>query len=268
MKARKKALTEAEENFKLEGKQRFQGGHAESIGPRPSMEDSCAVIGDAFGEGTQYYGLFDGHGGKNVSHFCSRKLHVEIKTFLNQGLAMNEAITKAFEAVNTFCSFRWPTVGSTVAIAIVIDDDIYIANVGDSRVILIENGVARRCTVDHKASDPEERRLVIERGGHVINDRVNGSLILSRSLGDGIHGKSIGIEPHFETAKRVDGMKMILACDGVWDVMSDQDAADILLSCKHFPEGAKVIKDKALQLGSQDNVSCIVVDLTPRKASD
>ena len=192
-------------------------------------------------------------------------MHFGISVLYQKYNNIEKAIQEAINDVDKYASFKWPSVGCTAVIVVIFDDDIYIANVGDSRVILIENNIAKRCTVDHRSSDPEEKKGVIERGGTVQNDRVNGTLMLSRSIGDGTLGNAVSTEAHFEKAKRKDGMKMIIACDGVWDVMSDQKAADILLSCNRIPEAAKAIKDESIRLDTKDNVSCIVVDLTPKK---
>ncbi|OHT01882.1 Protein phosphatase 2C 1 [Tritrichomonas foetus] len=265
MLARKSAETSIEKNFVILGNQIFPGGHAESIGPRPTMEDACVTYGEFMGPNTQYYGLFDGHGGSEVSNYCSNNLHTEIIKLLKSGKNVQEAVTEAINTIDSYLVSKWPYVGCTAAIAIIIRDDIYMANLGDSRIILVEDGVAKRCTYDHKSTDPAERKHVIERGGHIISDRVNGILMLSRAVGDGVLGKAIDKTPHFVKAKRKNGMKMIIACDGVWDVMSDQEAADILEKSEHIPYAAQLIKAQALTLGTTDNVSCMVIDLTPKQ---
>merc|ERR1719230_2484535 len=63
---------------------------------------------------------------------------------------------------------------------------IYTAHLGDSRAVMARGGSATRLTsmTDHKATDPLEGKRVIEAGGHIINDRVNGMLAMTRALGD------------------------------------------------------------------------------------
>ena len=266
-----KARTSSEaldSNFILTGKQRFSGGHAESIGPRPSMEDACVVAGDFAGPTTQFYGLFDGHGGSDVSLYCANTIHRSVARLMKHDQNMEAVLTDAFVEANTHCSAKWPTVGTTAAVAIIIDDTIWSANAGDSRVILVEDGKAQRMTYDHKASDPTERAGVLARGGHIINERVNGILMLARAIGDGCLGEAVGCVPYVRKAVRKDGMKMIIACDGVWDVMEDQEAADMVMAIKKPVDAAKAIKDEALKRGSTDNVSCIVVNLTPKEREE
>lgn len=252
-------------NFVIGGKQLYSGGHAESIGPRPSMEDACVIIGEFAGPNTQYYGLYDGHGGSEVSLYCANTMHRTITRIMKENQNMEAVITEAIAEVNAHCSNKWPFVGTTAAMTLMFGDEMWFANVGDSRVILIENGKATRMTYDHKTSDPAERAGVIERGGHIINERVNGILMLARAIGDGGLGEAVGCLPHITKAVRKDGMYMILACDGVWDVMKDQEAADMVLAIGNCLEAAKAIKDEALSRGSTDNVSCVVVNLTPKE---
>jgi serine/threonine protein phosphatase PrpC len=251
-------------NFILSGPQRFPGGHAEAVGRRPSMQDACCVVGDFAGPHSNFFGLFDGHGGTEVSIYCAKHLHSVIARLLRTQTSVERAITEALSEVNSVATTKWPAEGSCVALALIQNDTVWAANVGDSRVLLVEDGIAKRLTVDHKASDPDERKKVIERGGHFVNERVNGVLMLARAIGDGNLGKAVSCEPMIRSFERKDGMWLILACDGVWDVMRDQEAAAILMEIKKPVEAAKAIRDEALNRGSSDNVSCMIIDLTPR----
>jgi serine/threonine protein phosphatase PrpC len=228
------------------------------------MEDACCVVGEFAGPNTHFYGLFDGHGGTEVSLYCAKNLPGAIARLLRTSISMDQAIIEGIAEVNTAVSAKWPTEGSCVAMAAIQNDTVWSANVGDSRVLQVEGGVATRLTIDHKASDPDERKKVIERGGHIVNERVNGVLMLARAVGDGHLGKAVSCEPTIRSFTRKDGMWLILACDGVWDVMKDQEAADMLMRITKPIEAAKAIRDEALRRGSTDNVSCMIVDLTPR----
>lgn len=61
---------------------------------------------------------------------------------------------------------------------------LYVANVGDTRALLSRNGVEERLSVDHRLSEKSEKERVINSGGLVLNDRVGGTLILTRAFGD------------------------------------------------------------------------------------
>lgn len=242
----------------------FNGCHAESMGKRPKMEDSSTIIGEFVGPNSQFYGMFDGHGGNEVSLFLAHNLPNIIMKKYNESESMNQAIRDACFEINPITIDKYPYAGSTAAIVVILDDIIYTANVGDTRIILIENGVATRLSYDHVATDPLERRSIQSKGGAIINDRVNGSLMLSRAFGDGQFADVITCQPYMNEIPRNDDMRLIIACDGVWDVMDDQYAADIFARCNDTGTASRTIKDEALARGSTDNVSVICVELKPK----
>ena len=248
--------------FHMDGKQLFRGGHADARGRRPTMEDASSSHGEFAGAGTQYYGLFDGHGGREAALFCAQNLHVMIAQEIENGKDVQEAIRQSILEINRKVLAKWEFVGTTAAIAVIVDDVIYTANVGDSRVILIENGKAKRLSFDHKATNSTEKALIMARGGRVYQGRVNGILMVSRAIGDAEIARYITCEPYMTKTPLVEGMKLILACDGVWDVMSDQNAADIFLQRKDPLEAARAIKAESLRRGTMDNVSVMCVELT------
>lgn len=249
-------------SFFLSGKQQFPGGHADAIGRRPTMEDACVCIGEFAGPRTQYYAVFDGHGGREASSYCAERLHSLIASKYVKGQPLGPIIAKSIHEINQNVISTWEYAGTTAAIAIIADDKIYTANVGDSRVILIYDNKATRLSVDHKATVPKERRAILKRGGSIFQGRVNGMLMLSRAIGDATVARYISDEPFQTETPFKEGMKLILACDGVWDVMSDQNAADIFLHSSQPVDAARAIKNEALKRGSMDNVSVICVDLT------
>lgn len=248
--------------FVTEGIQMFTYGHAEAKGLRPTMEDSCTSCGEFAGSSSQYYGLFDGHGGNQVAMYCAANLHHGIEREIRAGTDVRAAMKSVIRATHKFAIGQWLWAGTTAALACIIDNVLYTANVGDSRVILMDTmGRARRLTVDHKATAASERRMILKRGGSVIQGRVNGILMLSRAIGDAEVARYISCEAYTTETPLTPDMKLILACDGVWDVMSDQQAADIFTRARDPKGAAESIKSEALKRGSTDNVSVICVDL-------
>lgn len=111
---------------------------------------------------------------------------------------------------------------------------LFTANVGDSRAILVRNNDAIRLTIDHKASLPEEAKRIQDAGGFIgRNKRVNGVLAISRALGDHMLKENTAVvsaEPYCVDTELTDADSyVILACDGVWDVMTDQYAVTFVL---------------------------------------
>ena len=109
----------------------------------------------------------------------------------------------------------------------------FVANCGDSRAALYRRTGIGFSTLDHKPFNPCEKERILNAGGSVMIQRVNGSLAVSRALGDyeykNVEGKSqceqlVSPEPELYVEKRTDDDQfLVLACDGIWDVMSTED---------------------------------------------
>ena len=125
-------------------------------------------------------------------------------------------------------------------VAVIEGETLYVANAGDSRCVLCHDGIALPMSRDHKPTDPDEYMRIKRAGGFVSDGRVNGCLNLSRALGDMEYKRTPNLSPeeYMITAnpdiKSMDlqtgDQFLILACDGIWDVLSDQEACDFVLS--------------------------------------
>lgn len=171
--------------------------------------------------------------------------------------------------------------GCTCISVFLTPKDIICGNIGDSRAILVRNHTAVALSEDHKPTNPEESRRIRAAGGEVILDRVNGDLAVSRALGDfSFKTRSdlppiqqlISPEPEFKIIPRNNEVDefLVIACDGVWDVMDNNDVAQYV--CEKYAEGvtdtgklSELLIDRALELNSRDNLSAIVVTLPASK---
>ncbi|KAH8425236.1 type 2C protein phosphatase PTC1 [Aspergillus melleus] len=138
---------------------------------------------------------------------------------------------------------------------------LYTANVGDARAILSRNGRALRLSYDHKGSDENEGKRIAHAGGLILNNRVNGVLAVTRALGDAYLKDLVTGHPYTtETVIQPDSDEfIILACDGLWDVCSDQEAVDLIRNVPDAQEASKILVDHALSRFSTDNLSCMVI---------
>jgi len=152
--------------------------------------------------------------------------------------------------------------GTAAIVAMVeIDNDrIIISNSGDQRAVLCRGEMAIQLTFDHKPDDPNELLRIQGCGGYVTeNKRVDGVLALSRALGDNDLQPHVTYEPELFFVETVpDDKFLILACDGLWDVVTNQQAVDIVLGCDDAVSAATALRDIANSLGSLDNISVIV----------
>ncbi|KAF2225958.1 phosphatase 2C-like domain-containing protein [Elsinoe ampelina] len=138
---------------------------------------------------------------------------------------------------------------------------LYTANVGDARIVLCRNGKALRLSYDHKGSDENEGKRIAGAGGLILNNRVNGVLAVTRALGDAYMKDLVTGHPYTtETVIQPDIDEfLILACDGLWDVCSDQEAVDLVRSVQDPQLASKMLVEHALSRFSTDNLSCMLV---------
>ncbi|RCK63516.1 Protein phosphatase 2C 1 [Candida viswanathii] len=143
---------------------------------------------------------------------------------------------------------------------------LYTSNVGDLRIVLCRAGKAYRLTYDHKATDIHEISRIEDNGGLVLKNRVNGVLAVTRSLGD-TYMKQLVIGIPFTTATEITAEDefIIIACDGVWDVMSDSHACKVVQESFRHGLGpvqvAKKLCQLAIDLSTTDNVTVMVIKL-------
>lgn len=164
-------------------------------GYRMTMEDAHSVkVNDD--ESLAIFGVFDGHGGKEVAQIVSHQLpmmlfkdlNLMVKSAANVPLKeYMKCIKDCFFTVDHDLSKQTAAhCGTTAIIAVIIEQKyIIVANTGDSRAIMSLNGGAcKTLSFDHKPSTMGERVRIENSGGYVINGRVNEILALSRAFGD------------------------------------------------------------------------------------
>ncbi|KAJ5656179.1 hypothetical protein N7507_008129 [Penicillium longicatenatum] len=147
---------------------------------------------------------------------------------------------------------------------------LYTANVGDARIVLCRNGKALRLSYDHKGSDENEGKRIANAGGLILNNRVNGVLAVTRALGDAYLKDLVTGHPYTtETVIQPDADEfIILACDGLWDVCTDQEAVDLIRNIQDAQRASKLLVEHALARFSTDNLSCMVIRLDSNRVKD
>ncbi|KAL3741285.1 hypothetical protein ACJRO7_016855 [Eucalyptus globulus] len=212
------------------------------------------------------YAIFDGHSGCKVAEYLQHHLFDNILSEPDFWTNPTRAIKRAYKKTNNevlqgVVSSRG---GSTAVTAVLINrEKLIVANVGDSRAIICENGKAKQITVDHEPQ--KERELVESRGGFVSQTpgnvpRVDGQLAMTRAFGDEKVKDHITSEPDIFIENINEGTEFILlASDGLWKVMSNQEAADCIMDIDDAREASKALIKEALSRKSADDISCIVV---------
>jgi len=244
------------------------------------------------------YGVYDGHSGARAANFLRTRLHQAIASQLRRVAAgpagqvvsvtprqARLALEQAFEQVDEELLGRGADGenGSCAAVCLVCPEFLVTAHAGDCRVVLWRGGTAVPLTADHRASAPAERARVEAAGGFVAYNRVLGQLAVSRSFGDRAF-KSIDVSgggasepniaqlvtaaPDVTVARWKRGDFLVIACDGVWDVMTDQEASDFVVNAYATSGNNMQLAVEQLvhcvehERRSTDNITAIAVHLT------
>ena len=234
---------------------------------RQSMEDIGVTLPDFIPEKKySLFGIFDGHGGNDVVKYIKDRLPEIIKTnILNNNSYDNSMETKislAFNKIDEELKFYDSEhTGSTATILLLDENQIYCANVGDSSAFIVYDNYLKKINIDHKCSDPKEEERIIRSGGKITKNRVMGQLVLSRCLGD-LYCKKYGVSniPDISINKLERNIKyIVVASDGVWDVVGENDLMNLSKNRKNADGFCKDLVKLAIDKDSKDNVSCIVI---------
>ncbi|PON31310.1 Protein phosphatase, partial [Trema orientale] len=213
------------------------------------------------------FAIYDGHLGDSVPAYLQKHLFQNILKEEEFWIDPNRSISKAYERTDQAILSHSPDLGrggSTAVTAILINGQrLWVANVGDSRAVLSRGGQAVQMSTDHEPNT--ERGSIENRGGFVSNmpgdvPRVNGQLAVSRAFGDKSLKSHLRSDPDIQdTTVDTNTDILILASDGLWKVMANQEAVDIARKTRDPLKAAKHLTAEAVKRESKDDISCIVV---------
>jgi serine/threonine protein phosphatase PrpC len=228
-------------------------------------------------------GVFDGHGGTSCVDFVAENLCDRIaKSLPSDGKRLHhleQAMMEGFEACDEeFMRLAQESnnnSGCCALMAFVHETELVLGWVGDCRAVFYDGFTAKQLTTDHRADQESEFKRITDLGGDITNNRINGVLSPSRCFGDrDIRLKSnegvLISEPSILTIsslKPVLSSKrnafLILATDGVWDVLTNQEACEIVLRAlkltNYNPETAALRLVEAASSLTADDVSVCVL---------
>ncbi|CAN6451034.1 unnamed protein product [Victoria cruziana] len=221
------------------------------------------------------FGVFDGHGGARAAEYVKQNLfsnlikHPEFSSNTKSAIAdaYNQTDSDFLKSENN----QNRDAGSTASTAVLVGDRLLVANVGDSRAVICRDGNAIAVSRDHKPDQTDERQRIEDAGGFVMwagTWRVGGVLAVSRAFGDRQLKQYVVADPEIKEEVIDSSLEfLILASDGLWDVVSNEEAVSMVKSVDD-PEGAaKRLMQEAYQRGSADNITCVVVRFLVGQAS-
>ncbi|KAK1286535.1 putative protein phosphatase 2C 52 [Acorus calamus] len=247
---------------------RLSCGFSSFRGKRVTMEDFFDVkLSKVDGQKICMFGIFDGHGGSRAAEYLKEHL---FENLIKHPLFMTDtkiAISETYQKTDSeFLDSESNSLrddGSTASTAVLVGRHLYVANVGDSRAVISKAGKAVALSDDHKPNRSDERQRIEKAGGIIMwagTWRVGGVLAMSRAFGNRLLKQFVVAEPEIQEDEVDEELEfMVLASDGLWDVVPNEDAV-MLAGSEDEPEAAaRKLTEAAYTRGSADNITCIVV---------
>jgi protein phosphatase 1G len=230
-------------------------------GWKSTQEDAQLALPE-FEANASLFGVFDGHNGAEVAEFVAQKLPEIIlknknyregkiklglqESFmtLDESLLSRESVAELLKLRQKYKKERITssnapaiTSGCTAVLALIKDNVLYVANLGDSRCILSRSNEALALSSDHKPENQSEKERIERAGGQVVSNRVikdNNSIKVSRSFGDHLYKRDPSLPPKeqmiiawpdivVEQLKPNKDEFIVLMSDGVWNCISNEE---------------------------------------------
>ena len=272
------------------------------LGRRSSNEDEIDIVFNYENEmkhvnEMNYFAVYDGHGGNSMSKYIKDRLSryfvdSRVTKVTSKSKTYNKYIMKVYNCMQEKVSQLTLTskfCGSTALVVMQykklnVFSQLKIINLGDCRAVLCnEDNIAIPLTKDHKPMSWDENKRIIALDGNITIDkgddpRING-LSVSRAFGD------VEAQPHVTHIPDIYDYELnvsqgmicdkfiILGCDGIWDVLSNQDAVDFVLyrlselrnientDKSNKKNIANLLGKYAINEGSGDNISVVILFL-------
>jgi serine/threonine protein phosphatase PrpC len=282
-------------------------GWCDIQGRRSKIEDYHSIV---FTEAYRFYSVLDGHCGSTAAKYTSRALHVNLELYLKADdttattTSIEQAVMQAFAKTQSdfleLYSNATSISGTTATIALVYNDKLIVANVGDSRAVMCSDSTTHskviEITTDHTPYIAAERQRIEAHGGKISLKkhgvlRVEGQLAVTRRIGGVVSGSKhiLTAVPDVHTYSLNDNADstnnyqfVILSTDGLWDVVTSIEAVqivqDVLLNAathsvkylqaygdysteQAYQIAATVLTHLAYVRGSADNIGVCVISL-------
>ncbi|CAG7874098.1 unnamed protein product [Brassica rapa] len=249
-------------------------------GRRGPMEDRYVAAVDP-GERVRkkaFFGVFDGHGGSKAAEFAAMNLGNNIEAAMEaarsgeEGYSVERAIRDGYIKTDEDFLKEGSRGGACCVTALISEGELAVSNAGDCRAVISRGGVAEALTTDHIPSQAKEFKRIEASGGYVdcCNGvwRIQGTLAVSRGIGDRYLKEWVIAEPETITLRiKPEFEFLILASDGLWDKVTNQEAVDVVRPYCVGVENPKTLSacNKLAELsckrGCLDDISLIIIQL-------
>ncbi|ELP91563.1 protein phosphatase 1K, putative [Entamoeba invadens IP1] len=200
---------------------------SQSVGRRAQMEDTVVVDCTSV-EGTDVIGVFDGHGGKEAAYYCSDRF---VPVYLEKKGDFEDRVKQTTAQLHTETA-KDSNSGTTATVVFVDKETIRVAFVGDSPAFVVRNNTLKKVTKDHKATNSDEAKRIQNNGGVILSvlgtKRVNGQIMITRSIGDKELHPPLSTEPEIVSLKRSEVDWLLVMSDGITDVVTEKELGEMV----------------------------------------
>ncbi|MGL5315976.1 MAG: Stp1/IreP family PP2C-type Ser/Thr phosphatase [Peptostreptococcaceae bacterium] len=235
---------------------------------RKNNEDYCKgeIIESEFGS-IGIFALADGMGGHNKGEVASQLAVENIICFLKENLLqsknikidyVDDVIKQAYHNVNAIIhnksieDMECEGMGTTLTTAIIYKDNLYVANVGDSRCYLLNNEGLEKITIDHSIVEELIRAKIITEKEAKTHPRRNH---ITRAMGT----DEMVIVDIFKHKLSI-GDKILLASDGLTGFVEDEQIKEVIEKEDNVENLSEELINIANDISGRDNISVILIE--------
>lgn len=225
---------------------------------RTMNQDYCFSSDTPIGNLPNLYIVCDGMGGHKAGEYASRYTVERMVAYVSRSRSqdpvhiLREAIRKANEilVIESREDAEKQGMGTTVVAATLIDHRLYVANVGDSRLYVINNTI-KQVTQDHSYIEEMVRMGKVKREDAKAHEKKN---VITRAIG--VMDK---VKVDFFEVDLEDKDAVLLCTDGLSNMVTDERICQIVLSNVHTEDIARKLVEEANKNGGQDNITAVVL---------
>ena len=232
------------------------------IGKKRSFnQDYAGMTTDEIGKLPNLFIVADGMGGHKAGDIASRFTVETIKTLIeqSQGKDAISIINDSVKMVNGLLlqkasqSEDYYGMGTTLVIATIFDNVLRVANVGDSRLYVIDDNDITQITRDHSLVEEMVLPGQLRKSEARTHARKN---VITRAI-----GVEEQVEPEMFSIDLKENSKVLMCSDGLTNMLEDAEILSIVRNNSDIEDAARMLIDRANENGGKDNISVIIVEL-------
>lgn len=231
-------------------------------GKNRSVNQDCFLCEEGkIGDFPNLFIVADGMGGHNGGDFASRCCIENVKDYVakNTGGSIISTIRSAIKTANEKIREKSKEnetligCGTTIVLATIQDGILYIANVGDSRLYVLQNGKLSQITEDHSVVEEMIKSGLIKKEEARFNPHKNK---VTRAL-----GAEPDIDVDFFEVKLENGDRVLLCSDGVSNMMDENILEEIVGADKKISEICRILIDTSVNNGGKDDSTVVMIEV-------